>query len=209
MLVFMHTAQTHQHLAVRFTRIMHQLLRAITSDGYEVRLFGRLLVMVWNRVHRIGWRFTARAAAGAPPPQSSKPNTPTRANPTANPGITPRQAAKILIAHSFTRPILFPRAHGWLPKLIPRPGIAAATDRLHRLIGEPEFSRLLNHNPGLARILRPLCHLLGLALPTPHHTPPRIRRRHKPRHASAHPAPAPDRLNFPQRHPSFYQKSAA
>ena len=206
MLEFMHTSEPHQPLVVRFTRIMHQLLRAITSDGYEVRLFGRLLVMVWNRVHRIGWRFTARAAAGAHPPQSLKPSPPTQVSLAAQSRITPRQATKILIASTFTRPILLPRGHGWLHKLIPRPGIAAATDRLHRLIGEPEFLRLLDYNPRLARILRPLCHLLGLTLPAPHRTPPRIRHRRKPR---LPPARAPDGIHFTQRHPRFYQKSAA
>lgn len=205
----MHTSEPHQPLVVRFTRIMHQLLRAITSDGYEVRLFGRLLVMVWNRVHRIGWRFTACNAASTHPRPSAQPSPPTRANPAADTRITPRQATKILIAHTFTRPILFPRSQGWLPKIIPRPGIAAATDRLHRLIGEPEFSRLLNHNPGLARILRPLCHMLGLTLPAPHHSPPRIRHRRKPRRSGAHPAPPPNRINFAQRHPRFNQKPAA
>ncbi|HQT87236.1 MAG TPA: hypothetical protein PK677_01620 [Acidiphilium sp.] len=179
---------------IRFARIMRQLLRAITSDGYDVRLFGRLLAMVWNRVNRIGCRFTARATMPARRPQSAPPNPAPKMPP---PQIPPQNP----VWDTCSRPLLLPRGHGWLHNIIPRPGIAAAAARLQNLFAEPEFAALLDHDPGLAAILRPLCHLLGIALPLHHRTPPP----HLPHRA---PQSSPHR-NFSPRRPSICETPGA
>src|SRR5947209_16938317 len=57
------------------------------------------------------------------------------------------------------RPLL-PRRSGWLLRLTP--SAAAARSQLEYLLADPEMAALLAEVPQAGRILRPLCHMLGI-----------------------------------------------
>ncbi|OYV55059.1 MAG: hypothetical protein B7Z76_12080, partial [Acidiphilium sp. 20-67-58] len=76
------------------------------------------------------------------------------------------------------KPIL-PRRPAWL--LAPVPEAAAAAGLLRALLADPALQRRIGEEPRLGRILRPLCHSLGLKLPAMLRLAPRARRTPRPK----------------------------
>ena len=98
-----------------------------------------LIIPLWTRLTRAARRFDrlmARLAAGTP----SKPRQPGR---------------------SGSRPVPLPTGNGWLRLALRHEGAACAT-QLDHLLAAPETAALLAQFPQAARILRPICRMLGL-----------------------------------------------
>ncbi|HET9146869.1 MAG TPA: hypothetical protein VFN77_02350, partial [Acetobacteraceae bacterium] len=120
---------------------------------------GALTILLWTRLRRAAARFTALAAQNQPPP----------ANPRRARIRKPRPA-----------PPRLPRGFAWL--LAPVPEAAASASQLRHLLAEPEMQGLIAADPRFGRILRPLCHMVGIR------PPPFLRL------ARTGPAPAPETM---------------
>jgi hypothetical protein len=121
-----------------------------------------IVALFWNRLGRVTRRFErlmALLAAGHLPQPRPQPGrtAPTRPKP----------------------PI--PTAKGWLVRIMLHDG-GACGSRIQHLMSQPGFSELLAICPAVGRVLRPLCHMLGLPNPTPRPRPAR-----KPRHRASNP----------------------
>jgi hypothetical protein len=133
----------------RFAANLEVLCGLIARYGHLRRLAGPLVVLIWNRVRRVGAQFAAiqaRMQAG------QLRRHPARRSP--RPAAAPRRPAA---------PSMLPRDPAWLMALIPETAVSAAHLRL--LLTEPEVPALLEAAPQLRRALRPLCRMLGVALP--------------------------------------------
>jgi hypothetical protein len=73
-----------------------------------------------------------------------------------------------------------PRRFGWLVQQVPQ--AAPFGSQLQHLLTDPEMAAVLANTPRLGRVLRPLCHMLGV-LPAPGQIPPPSPRT-PPRHSS-------------------------
>ncbi len=112
--------------------------RPIGISGLPVKsLPGPLLTLIWNRLHRIIARFT-RAATTPPAPPRSRAKRPAR----------PHQ------------PDPLPRHYAWLRTLVQETGGGAS--QLEFFLNQPDITALIAADPRLGRILRPLCHMLGI-----------------------------------------------
>jgi hypothetical protein len=123
---------------------------------------------LWNRLGRYAGRFSRLLAAFA----AGRVRAP-RARPTP----APDRPAADKPAGRAPR-LRLPRAHGWMLHAL---GHHAALHRaqLEALLAEPAMADLLAAAPAAGRILRPLCHMLGL--PPPCDPPPRPPRAPRPR----------------------------
>jgi hypothetical protein len=148
-------------LAARFAAIITPLLPIINLFEY---LLGPLVITVHNRFSRARSRLAsvmARYAAG---------NLQTRAQKPRKGG--PREQIRI------------PTSRNWLYATFcrneaRRPTAALYRGQLEALLNEPEFAELIAI-PQAARILRPLCRMLGIAAPAIPSLPPRKPRPPKP-----------------------------
>ncbi len=113
-----------------------------------VRLVTRLDHMVL-RLDRLVARWQAGTLAPPRPSRASRPRT-----------SRPRLA--------------FPRAAAWLNRLIP--ATARWSPGIGLLLASPECQALIADAPQAGRILRPLCHMLGIPLPVALRLPKRPRR---------------------------------
>jgi hypothetical protein len=88
----------------------------------------------------------------------------------------------------------FPSTRGWL---VGAAGFKAANhaSQLNHMLATPEAQEFLIAVPRVGRILRPLCHMLGIDVPTPIVLPPKPRKPRKPR------PPKPPRA--PSRHGKY------
>ena len=73
-------------------------------------------------------------------------------------------------------PLALPRGRGWLAQALGHDGRGMAS-QLHHLLARPEAAALLAATPQARRLLRPICHMLGIApvalqLPRPTSPPP-------------------------------------
>ncbi len=120
--------------------------RPIGISGLPVKsLPGPLLTLIWNRLHRIIARFT-RAATTPPAPPRSRACAKRPARP--------------------HKPDLLPRHYAWLRKLVQETGGGAS--QLEFFLNQPDIVALIAADARLGRILRPLCHMLGIR---PAHVP--------------------------------------
>jgi hypothetical protein len=172
--------------AERFAAIIALLREIVGIVGYRA-VDPPLNLAVYKRLGVFARRFAQILAQPARP---------------ARPQSTPRPRAQ--------RPkpapsaVKLPTRFGWLPRLYPGHQIPGAGGQLAHLLTEPDMIALINAHPSLARILRPLCHMLRLkpplylALP-PKATPqkPAITHRRKP--------PQPTRSKPPPR-PKFTRR---
>ncbi len=131
-----------------------------------------LLHLLWPRLLRLVHRFltlTARVAAGtAPrPPATPRPDRPARPHP-------PYQR--------------LPQGFGWLARLLPEGRLAGS--RLQHLLAAPDMAELVGSDPHFARMLRPLCRMLGVR-PPPLLAPPPRPAPSPPRRPVRRPAPRP------------------
>ena len=122
-------------------------LRSVNPDHAErVRARTALLVLVWGRIGRMANRFEtlfARCGKGTlPKPRPSR----------AGASCTPREKPR------------FPAGHAWLVGVV---GYEAAgrASQLQHLLARPDMAEFLHAAPQAGRILRPLCHMLGIDPP--------------------------------------------
>lgn len=154
-----------------FALIVDGLCRAIAAWGAKNRATGPVIILAWTKLRRSALQFAVLAAkfhAGALPAQRrSRPAS--RSDEKSRRSRDPFTGSKPGIdspPHAGPRPRL-PRTFGWLLHLIP--GAACYRGQLVHFLSDPEKAALLAV-PQIARLLRPLCHMLGVQLPKP---PPR------------------------------------
>lgn len=134
--------------AERLACILDGLCKAVAARGPGGFLPIPLLVLVWTRIRQASGRIVrlaARAEAGTLP---AVPRAP-RAAP-ASP--TPRKPQRRL-----------PCRAGWLIGPVPEAGGYAS--QLRHLLAQPDMAALLEAAPGIERLLRPLCRMLGVERP--------------------------------------------
>jgi hypothetical protein len=154
----------------RLTAIADLLCQIIARHGHLRRLSGPLVVLLWRRVRGITGQvegLLARLRAG------QLRRYPARRKPRRGP-----------VPSRPPTPAAFPTPPAWLIGLIPE--AAASAVHLRALLAEPDVPALLEAAPQLRRALRPLCRMLGVALPSPPPPAPP----HAPPASSAPAAPA-------------------
>ncbi len=108
---------------------------------------GQLLFQIWKRLRGIAFRFRARIARN-----------------TANPVPIPARLRKPRLARLGParprKPDPLPRHYAWLLRLIQE--TAHGRSQFCDFLADPEMATLLAQDPQLRRILRPLCHILGI-----------------------------------------------
>jgi hypothetical protein len=140
-----------------FTLILDGLLTAIGARIADYPFTAEMVTFLWKRVNTVKNRFLALAAgiqAGRIPREPAEKPRAGRRSGTAWPdGINWR---KWLPMGRFA----------WLcwlmPSLANRFGAAQFADPLRHLLGEPEMRTLLSATPKTARLLAPLCFMLGI-----------------------------------------------
>ena len=159
--------------AERFALILESLCRAVAAQAARERPAERLFRSVWSRLRRCASRFATLAARIRPgaPPRPSLPRT-TRSTPAPKAAApqpplpqapAPPASAPQLLSPLFLPPLPLPRSRGWLGQRVP--ATRSYASQLHHLLAEPEMAALLAASPGLRRMLRPLCHMLGIKPP--------------------------------------------
>ena len=176
---------TDYPITERFAYLIDGLLAFVWGRLHNP-LGGLLLVAVHQRIRRIANRF-ARLAALI---QAGKtPKIRIRAPSAASIATAPRAPS--------TQP-KFPRARGWMLRM-GKHEAAMFTNTLQELFIEPEMRALIAAHPAMARMLRPLCHMLGMDVLPPELIRPRPRRPAKairPPTPRAKPLPSPGRAAF-------------
>ena len=127
-------------------------------------------LLLWNYISRTSTRFArliAQLAAGIAPRK-------------------PAPRAKREPAERKTPRLRLPRGKKWLRALLGWRGGGCAT-QIEHLLNQPETAALVANSPQAQRLLRPLCHMLGITTASIPKLPPRPR---KPR---PKPAPNPQR----------------
>ncbi len=161
--------------ATDFTLILRLLQKTMGNHVVRHDLHGPVLVLLWNRLSRTIRLFerlvTLWRAGTLPKPRASRAGQ-----------SRPATAAK---------PVIIPRNFAWLLKLIGAPAAIAASHIRHWMNDE-ELKRFLADCPQAARLIRPVCHMIGMR-PTevelaPIRLPPRPRKPRPPR------PPKPPRL---------------
>lgn len=114
------------------------IARAFLRDPGRVAL----IVPLWYYLNRTIRRF---AAAIGRPPAAPRPRGASRARASRPPAILPRSRA-------------------WLIAALRHEGVGFAS-QLNHLLAEPANARLIAAAPHAARLLRPVCHLLGISPP--------------------------------------------
>ncbi len=165
------TLETPVPPAERLARIIDDVCKAAAARAPRGFLAIPVLLLLWARLKRMSLRITrlaARAAAGTLP---------------TTPRASPRQP--LARRPPATPPRRLPRRTGWLCQ--PVPAACAYASQLQHLLSEPDMVALLDAAPGIDRLLRPFCRMLGVTRPK---LPPRPTRRPA-RPASARPPPPP------------------
>jgi hypothetical protein len=136
--------------ADRLALIIEGLCQAVARRCGLNGLAAPFIILIWTRLRRIATRFT-RAAL-----------TP------AQPGIVPNCPQPVIASGAKQSrgrskpgsPPPLPRRKAWLLRLVP--DTAANASQLRHFLVDPEVAILLATTPRLTRILRPLCHALGI-----------------------------------------------
>ena len=166
-------------LRPRFDAFIEALCAHIAGEGAKRRIAGPLIILIWQRLRRLAARFARLVTT---PPRARA--TPPRARitrPAGRPGA----------------PHPLPRAFGWLARLIP--GTASVAAPFRALLDTPDMAALIAATPEAGRILRPLCHTLGIRPPAPLRRPRQPRLAPPPETPSPEPPPPPEP---PARHPA-------
>ena len=182
-------------LAERFGIILGLLRKGVADPRARRPLDPPRVLLLWNRLGRLVQRVAALIALAtqpgglvAPPPRVRRktappaeraapgPDAPTADAPLpgalAAPGAAPAPPSK-------SARLYFPRRPGWLRTV--SIDSAAASSQLQHLLNDPEMAALLAATPALARLLHPLCRMLGVVLPGTPATPARPRAPRPPR----------------------------
>jgi hypothetical protein len=160
---------TTSSLTDRFTWLLDELCKVIGADAHKRQVEAALAWAIWNHVRMLGERLIAlieRAQAGRLRVRRSEAGM-------RGDRAEPRPAG---VAHV---PGGLPQDFGWMPRMLPQ--TAQFADVLSLLLRDRETVALVAQAPEAARILRPLCEMLGVKAPE------YLRRR---RGSGAEPAPA-------------------
>ena len=151
---------------------------------------GPIWTLLWLRLHRLNNRL-ARLYERWQTNTLPTPRKPTQRPKTLRP--TPPQIPELPAPGMplVDAPTRLPSGRGWITRRIPEAGPSAG--QLHDLLQHPYTQDFVQAAPQAARLLRPLCHALGIDQPAWLQRPPRPRTARKPR------APRPRRpsLNDP------------
>ena len=162
--------------AARLANILDTLCRAIADRGGRKLLAGPLVILIWSRLRRLSTRVLALAA---------------RIEAGTNKPARPRRKRAAPRAKRPPPPLRLPRGKAWLIRLA-RMESAAAASQLRTLLAQPDMQALAAADPRMGRLLRPLCHILGVT-PTPEIAKPASRPKPAPSVAEpAPPDPAPE-----------------
>ena len=148
----------------------------IAPHGDLPLLPGPVWTLLWLRLHRLGNRLTRlydhwqKGTLPKPRKTTQRPKT-ARQPPPQIPEL-PAPGMPLVEA-----PKRLPRARGWITRRIPEAGPSAGA--LHDLLQTTNIQDFVQ----AARLLRPLCHALGVDQPTWLQLPPRPRPARKPRPA--------------------------
>ena len=140
-------------LSQRLAAIVAGLLRAVGAQGMRNRALVPLFDLVWRRVTRLRNRFARLIAlllAGKLPRQHLPRHRPVAAADRTAP----------------TPALRLPSGTFWLIEAVPYEA-AGYGGQLQALMSDPAMQTLLASVPAAARILRPLCRLLGLHMGPP------------------------------------------
>jgi hypothetical protein len=135
--------------ATHIAATVEMLCALIARHGHLRRLAGPLVVLIWQKVRHAG----AQAGAVLARMQAGTLRRYPHRRP-SRPRAAPRRSAA---------PGVLPRTPAWLVGLIPEAASGAA--QLQNLLSRPDLPALLEAAPQLRRALRPLCRMLGVALP--------------------------------------------
>jgi hypothetical protein len=170
-------------LADRFTAIAQMLRKTLGAPDYA-RFNLALKWAIWHRISFLSLRFRA-LALNPRPIREGKPGA--KAQTAPEPESPPAGAKKSEL----------PRQKGWLLQTFPGHHIPYVRGHLIRFLEDPELSLLHGENPRIGRVLRPICHMLAIPLPTYLKLP------RKPRPPRPKPARKPARRSE-KPEPSFY-----
>ncbi len=149
---------------------------------------GPIWTLLWFRLERLGNRLARlydrwqTNTLPKPRPKTARPKASQRPTP---PQIPELPAPGMPLVDAPTR---LPQGRGWITRRIPESGPSAGA--LHDMLQNPHTQDFVQAAPQAARLLRPLCHALGVDQPTWLKRPPRPRKPRKPR------APKPRRLKL-------------
>jgi hypothetical protein len=161
-------------LTDRFAWLIDGLCKAIGVDAQKRRMEAALAWAVWNRVRVLGARLVAlmaRVRSGSvpsrikgtphpgPPPQGGREECP-HPSPPPQERERGRRAAR---AEEWIPAEKLPREFGWVRRALPETARFAGV--LAYFLDDPEIAALVEKTPEAGRILRPLCHLLGVQAP--------------------------------------------
>ena len=172
-------APAAQGFLLRFAGFIAALCACVAAEGVRHRR-GSLTILAWVRLRRL----CARLETLATRPQAPARHRPGRSGP----------------------PHRLPRGHGWLRSTFP--ATASLAPQLRALLDAPDTQAFIAANPAGGRILRPLCHAIGIAPPPVLALPPKQR---APRAAqvTATPDPPPDPAPDPTPHPPPAERPGA
>ena len=156
----MNAAVLSNTLADRFAWLIEGLCKVVGAQAYKRGVEAALAWAVWNRVRVLGERLSAlmtRARSGRLPSRSRRRDTSPRPSPHSGEGDD-REARKSRAAGP-----RLPREFGWIRGMVPETAEFAGV--LAWLLRDPEMAALVGKTPEAGRILRPLCHLLGVKAP--------------------------------------------
>ena len=155
---------------LRFAGFIAALCACVAAEGVRHRR-GSLTVLAWTRLRRLCARLETLATRPQAPARR-RPGRPGRSGP----------------------PHRLPRAHGWLRRAFP--ATASLAPQLRALLDAPDMQAFIAATPAAGRVLRPLCHTIGIAPPPALALPPKPR---PPRAAQV--AATPDPAPGPTPHP--------
>ena len=154
-------------------------LRWIMAPHGDLPLLpGPVWTLLWFRLERLGNRFARlydRWQQGTLPKSRPTPQRPKTVR-TPPPPIPELPAPGMPLVAA---PARLPRGRGWIARRIPESGPSAGA--LHSLLQDPHIRDFVQAAPQAARLLRPLCHALGIDQPAWLQRPPRPRPPRKPR----------------------------
>jgi hypothetical protein len=152
----------------------------IAPHGDLPLLPGPVWTLLWLRLHRLNNRLTRLyerwQTNTLPTPRKATQRPKTVRTPPPQIPEFPAPGMPLVNA-----PPRLPRGRGWITRRIPESGPSAGA--LHDLLQQPNTQEFVQAAPQAARLLRPLCHALGVDQPAWLKLPPRPRPPRKPRAA--------------------------
>ena len=138
----------------RFATITGDLRQAVVARGPVI---GAIVWLIWTRLSRTAYRFAKLAA------RIQSGTLPTRSRASRAGRASPTRASERPAERPVERPVeRLPRGRGWLFRLVPVAPCFGS--QLNYLLSDPEMQALLAATPQMGRLLRPLCHSLGIRI---------------------------------------------